>query len=178
MISNLKDIVTYDVEEDLVSLLKANQRSAFEHLFIMYGGALLGIISETIEPQAEAEKLLTEVFVVLYEMIDDYDPTTGRLFFWMSKITRKLLRKKLKLKKCNDKKQSNTSSDHMINIIDGQVMPNNNFISSLSYDQSVLLQLVYCKGYTYQEVAHFLKCPVATIKSNIKIAMNMIKDIP
>ena len=57
-------------------------------MYDKYAGALLGVISRVIERESIAEELLQDVFLKIWDKIDTYDSSKGRLFTWMLNIAR------------------------------------------------------------------------------------------
>jgi RNA polymerase sigma-70 factor (ECF subfamily) len=75
----LAETIKYS-EEDLVELLRSNDKSAFEYLYDNYSGALYGIIFKIISDHEQAEDILQEAFVRIWNNFSAYDPSKGRLF--------------------------------------------------------------------------------------------------
>ena len=76
-------------EEELVNLLKQNNKAAFSYLYDHYSGALFGIILKIVNQDEEtSEDVLQDVFIKIWKKIATYDSTKGTLFTWMLNIAR------------------------------------------------------------------------------------------
>ncbi|MGH2644451.1 MAG: RNA polymerase sigma factor, partial [Chitinophagaceae bacterium] len=79
--------ITYS-ETELISLLKEGEEAAYSYLYDHYSAALFGVILRIVSKQKEAEDILQEVFVKIYNNIGKYEVSKGRLYTWMLNIAR------------------------------------------------------------------------------------------
>ena len=166
-------------EEDLITALKKNQRSAFEYLYDNYSAALFGAISRIITDEEKAADVLQDVFLKIWKNIGKYDPSKGRLFTWMMNISRNTcidLVRKEKGKYFVDVQDNiiqidaKTSHQPDISVIDLR-----SIIEKLRPERKVLLDLVYLQGFTQEEAAEQLAIPLGTAKSRIRVALKELK---
>lgn len=75
-------------EDELVQLLKRQERAAIVHLYDHYAGALNGVIINIVQDPDFAQDILQEVFVKIWRQMENYDPEKGRVFTWMHHIAR------------------------------------------------------------------------------------------
>ena len=68
----MPDTIKYS-EEELVSLLKNGDQSAFAYLYDHYSGALYGIILRIINNNELSEDILQEAFVKIWDNFQGYD---------------------------------------------------------------------------------------------------------
>ena len=68
--------------------LQAKDKSALEHLYDNYSGALYGVIFRVIKNEDIAEEVLQDVFLKIWDRFDQYDSAKGKLFTWMLNIAR------------------------------------------------------------------------------------------
>src|SRR5215510_5984069 len=68
--------------------LKSKDRRALEYLYDHYAGALLGVVARILRKEELAEEVLQDVFLKVWDRIDSYDATKGKLFTWMLNIAR------------------------------------------------------------------------------------------
>ncbi|MCR9064266.1 MAG: sigma-70 family RNA polymerase sigma factor [Cytophagales bacterium] len=166
-------------EEELVTLLKKNQQSAFEYLYDNYSSALFGVISRVIPDEEKAADLLQEVFLKIWKKIGDYNTDRGRLFTWMMNIARNasidLYRK--------EKNKYHIDIDNQVGVIDETLQETisintldlRGIVDKLKPERKVLLDLVYLQGYTQKEAAEILEIPLGTAKSRIRTALQDLK---
>lgn len=170
------DIINAYSETQLVTLIKQNNRSAFDHLFHNYGGALSYIISKVIADSHTAEDILQETFVSVWNNIDKYDSTKGTLYTWMRNIARNkaidcsrcwaqtLRTKSTGLEECTQSHEINNDKIGMKQLI---------FRMQPKY--ATIIHLKYYEGSTFEEIASELNIPLGTIKTRMRMALRMLR---
>lgn len=165
-------------EEDLVLALKNKDTFALNELYDKYSGSLLGVISRIVQQTELAEDLLQETFIKIWNSIEGYDSTKGRLFTWMMNIARNLSIDKLRSK---DFKNSikNQDIENNVDLIDAHkkvtfnsdILGIKEMVTTLRPEYTTLLHLIYFRGYTHVEAAEELEIPIGTVKTRIRMAI-------
>jgi len=70
-------------DEDLMELVKQGHHDAFANLFDRYYRLVLSIALRILRVQAEAEDLMQDVFFDLFKDAKSFDPSKGRLKYWL-----------------------------------------------------------------------------------------------
>jgi RNA polymerase sigma-70 factor (ECF subfamily) len=83
----LQTQITYN-EEELVSLLRQQSREAFNYLYQQYSGVLYGTVKKVIFDDHTAQDVLQEVFVKIWNNINQFNPEKGKIYTWMINIAR------------------------------------------------------------------------------------------
>jgi RNA polymerase sigma factor (sigma-70 family) len=171
-------------EQELVLSLKQRDESAFSYLYDNYSAALNGVIYGMVNDFATAEDILQEAFLKIWNNIDSYDETKGKLYTWMRRITNNLTIDTLKSKlhkqqsKVVDNElavvnlQSNNNITARINTMDLQKK-----LDTLDPKQRVIIDMSYFQGYTQEEIAKELDMPVGTVKTRIRTAIIELRKI-
>lgn len=165
-------------EEELVSGLKAKDKNAFSYLYDNYSSVLFGTVSRIVADKEIANDILQEAFVRIWQNLDKYDSTKGRLFTWMLNVTRNhaidVVRSKgyrqQKMILGDDKIVYSSAED---NSGPGKI-DNANLakeIRSLDENQQRVLHLAYFMGYTQEEISKELNIPLGTVKSRVRSAI-------
>lgn len=168
-------------EEELVSALKRNERTAFEFLYDHYSGALFNIISKTLRDEERAADVLQESFLKIWKNIASYNPEKGRLFTWIMNIARNGaidaaraegrkpamsdIEETAVLNERDSYEDSQTVSSDMKAIID-----------MLRPERKILIDMAYFQGYTHEEISDELSIPLGTVKSRIRTALQELKQ--
>jgi RNA polymerase sigma factor (sigma-70 family) len=76
------------LENTLVSLLKANNKGAFEYLYDHYSASLFGIVCKIVKDEEKANDVMQEAFLKIWRNIAAYEESKGTLFTWMLNVTR------------------------------------------------------------------------------------------
>lgn len=171
-------------EQDLVLSLKNRDEVAFSYLYENYAAALNGVIYAMVNDFNTAEDILQEAFVKIWNNIDSYDETKGKLYTWMRRITNNLTIDTIKSKQ--HKQQSkvvenelavanfagNNNITERLNTLDLQKK-----LDSLDKKQRLILDMSYFQGYTQEEIARELNMPVGTVKTKIRTAIIELRKI-
>lgn len=70
-------------DEDLMELVKQGNHDAFANVFDRYYRLVLSIALRILRVQAEAEDLMQDVFFDLFKDAKSFDPSKGRLKYWL-----------------------------------------------------------------------------------------------
>lgn len=171
-------------EEDLIELLKSNDKTAFEYLYDNYSGALYGIIFKIISDQKQAEDILQEAFVKIWNNFSSYDSSKGRLFTWMVNITRNLTIDTTRSK--SFKKQSKIqNSEKVVDFASNNINEKERFdtiglrkqVALLKNDQKQVIDMAYFEGFTQDEISKKLGIPLGTVKTRMRAAILELKKI-
>lgn len=165
-------------EEELVALLKQNDRAAFSYLYDNYAAALNGIIIRMVEDVQLAEDILQEAFTKIWNNFSQYDTGKGRLFTWMINITRNLtidtLRSKGYKKQKKISQNENFVSDYQERGAGTEKFDTIGLRKQLQYlkpEQKTVIDLAYFNGYTQEEISKETGVPLGTVKTRMRNAI-------
>ena len=173
----LPEIQKYS-EEELILLVKNQDREAFSYLYDNYSAALNGIIFRMVENRELAEDILQEAFVKIWNNFSAYDSSKGRLFTWMLNITRNLTIDTLRSK--GYKKQAKISADEnsVSNFSEDSRMAERfdalglrKQLVNLKPEQRIIIDLAYFNGYTQDEISKEMNIPLGTVKTRMRSAI-------
>ena len=171
-------------EEELVALLKESNADAFSYLYDNYSGALYGAILKVISDQTLAEDILQEAFVKIWNNIQSYDSSKGRLFTWMINITRnhtidttrsKGFKKQSKIQ--NSENSVDESGAHSEIRESFDAMGIRKQVDLLKENHQQLIDMAYFSGFTQKEISEQLSIPIGTVKSRMRAAILELKKI-
>ncbi len=168
----------------MVAALKGKDRSALEYLYDHYAGALLGVISRIIKKEELAEEVLQDVFLKIWDRIDSYDVTKGKLFTWMLNIARNQAIDKTRSKEFSKDKKTG-DIDNFVNRIDREdyveqkveAIGIKELIKDLPEDQRFIIDQHYLKGYTQAEISEEFNLPLGTVKTRMRLAMKVLRKL-
>lgn len=185
MLSNIELPATYipaiqppEVEKRLVTALKMQDQQALSTLYKMYSASLKGIILRVIIHEETAEDLLQELFVKIWNSIDKYDDSKGRLFTWMSRLAKNMAIDQVR-RKSHINSSKHVDIEEKVGDIDQKLSYKINtdtigirkLTTAMNPMQRLLLNMVYFEGYTHTEIAEELNLPLGTVKSKIRFAL-------
>ncbi len=168
-------------QEELLPLITKKDDVAFRHVYDMYSKSLYAVISNLIRDREEAEDVLQETFVKIWKNIDSYNEDKGRFYTWIVNIARNASIDKLRSKGYNNSKK-NLSADTFVHLLDDSNRMSNRidtigireFVNKLKPKCIRIIDLLFFKGYTQQEVSDELEMPLGTVKTQNR---NCIRDL-
>lgn len=171
-------------EDELVSLLQQKNQQSFSYLYDNYCAALNGAIYRIVENTALAEDILQEAFVKIWNNIDNYDASRGRLFTWMLNIAKNLaidtVRSKSYKKQSkifNDENSVNNFQDANYGIAKFDALGLRKYVENLKPDLKRVIDLAYFMGYTQEEISRQMQMPLGTVKTKIRTAILELRKL-
>ncbi|THF51627.1 sigma-70 family RNA polymerase sigma factor [Flavobacterium supellecticarium] len=171
-------------QEELLAQIYKKDNKAFTLLYDMYAKNLYGIIYNLLKDREEAEDVLQETFVKIWKNLDTYNESKGRFFTWLLNIARNSAIDRLRSKNFNNN-QKNLSSDNFVHILDDTTRTMNKidtigiqeFVKKLKPKCIQLIDLLFFKGYTQQEVSETLEIPLGTVKTQNRNCINELRNL-
>jgi RNA polymerase sigma-70 factor, ECF subfamily len=169
-------------EAELVDWLQRKDKKGFEMLYDNYSPALYGVITKIVRSEEVAADVLQDTFVKIWQRIDSYDASKGRLFTWILNIARNTAIDRIR---SQDFKHTANSQplEQTLGTLDQQVNAQpaiehiglQKVIDTLKPEHQSIIDLLYFKGYTQAEAAEELDIPLGTLKTRVKLAMNQLR---
>ena len=176
----MKEKLKYN-NDDLAILIKNRDQKAFAYLYDNYSKAIFGVIHAIVNDIEESEDILQKTFLKIWNSIDSYDTSKGRLYTWMLNISRNL---------AIDFKRSKSSKNKNQNIDENVYTLNNVFANEDSHDtiglkkvvdklkpeHLILIDLAYYQGYTQEDISKELNIPIGTVKTRLRKAILLLRE--
>ena len=171
-------------EAEIIAGIIARDDRALYRMYEYYSAALYGAIFKLIAEENQAQEVLQETFVRVWQNAHTYDSKKGRLYTWSLNIARNLAIDKLR--SADFKAQAKTTSlDNSVNKInkeysvdfDAELLDMRGLVERLRPEQKELLDLIYFNGYTQAEAAQKLKIPLGTVKTRVRAAVNELRKL-
>lgn len=173
----------YSNNSELLSQLRQGNQEALSYLYEKYSAALLAVILRKIPAKEIAEEVLQDVFIKIWQKIDQYDENKGKLFTWMMQITRNTTIDTLRsgyFKAAQKTDSSETIVDkdglgHTSTKVDDVGLKK--VIHLLEEHHQVLIDYIYFQDYTYSETSEALNMPIGTVKTRMRQAILRLRQI-
>jgi RNA polymerase sigma-70 factor, ECF subfamily len=158
---------------------------ALEQLYDRYAPFLYTLIKKIVIDKETSEEILSDVFVIIWRQIDQFDFKTNNIYTWLVTLARNkaidvLNRRGGKmLPDYNDEYEK----EHIIPKLSKEVETleldevlnrkekMEKALSSLTDAQRYVLELSYYGGMDQEEIANKLKIPTVTVKSKLQVAI-------
>ncbi|MBA4055095.1 MAG: hypothetical protein C0490_10310 [Marivirga sp.] len=131
-----------------------------------------------------AEEILQDVFLKVWDKIESYDPSKGKLFTWMLNIARNQAIDKTRSKEFSKGKKTG-DIDNFVNRIDHEgyveqkveAIGVQELLKVLPDDQRFIIDQHYLKGYTQAEISEEFNLPLGTVKTRMRLAMKELRTL-
>jgi RNA polymerase sigma-70 factor (ECF subfamily) len=178
-----------DLERDveLLRRIADGDRSAFSDFYDQYSGLLFSIAIKVLNDPREAEDVLQEVFMQIWNKADAYDQLLGKPASWAVTLTRN---------KAIDRIRASQRRSRLLEqaTVEADVLPEDSpsageslygkenaqmvrsVVAALPSDQRRAIELAFFSGLTQDEIAKTLQEPLGTIKARIRRGMLKLRE--
>ncbi len=176
--------------EDLTACLAEIQEQSEDALSLIYDqtvNSVFGLALRITGKVEEAEEVVSDVYLQVWEQADRYRKEKGTIMTWMLTICRSRALDRLRKRQQSSQEISDTECSDLTDLVAGpeyllentqQQSSINQALQKLSSVQRQLLSLAFFRGLTYQEIADFIDMPLGTVKSHIRRSLIELKAEP
>jgi RNA polymerase sigma-70 factor, ECF subfamily len=172
-------------DEDLISLVEANDAQAFATLYDRHSRAAYSLAYRMMGERHSAEDLVQDAFLKVWRAATSYRAERGSVRTWLLSIVHNRgidqLRSSASRRRMQDKVEasaprfqpSEAFAESWRNAQREQVRE---ALRSLPKEQLQVLELAYFSGYTHVEIAELLDLPLGTVKGRMRLGLKKVKD--
>lgn len=174
---------------DLMRSIQAGDSEALSQLYDRYSGILKALILRVIHNEAEADDLLQEIFMEIWNHAKNFSAQKGKPLGWMVTLARRRaidgLRKKQAYARAGERLQAETeqqpeawvhnSTAEEIDFADTRVLVRQ-VISSLPPAQQQAIELAFFRGMSQREIAADTNTPLGTVKTRLELGLKKLYD--
>jgi len=174
---------------DLMLRIQAEDADALSQLYDRYDGILKALILRIIHNDTEADDLLQEVFLEIWNQAKNFSPQKGKPLGWMVTLTRRraidALRKKQAYNRAEERLQAETEQQPLAwveNVTDKEIRAGDTralmakVINSLPEAQQQVIELAFFQGMSQREIAFHTNIPLGTVKTRLELGLKKIYD--
>lgn len=162
---------------ELIKRLQNRDSNALSIIYDRYSGAVYGVILRICKDEEQAQDLLQETFLKIWQKADQYDPAKGKFFTWSYRIARNLtlnsLRKPVKLIQNED---ISVYKDEGVEETEPDTLALDGSLKKLEPHHQRALELIYFNGLTHREAHEEMDVPLGTFKSYVKQALKKLRE--
>ena len=172
-------------DPDLVALIAQGDQQALSELFGRFSGMLLALSRRVLHDAEEAEDILQEVFLQVWNQAGRYDRSRSSVSTWLVLITRsrsidRLRSRQVKERTANTLQQESrglhTSPEGRRNVLHDQRRNRlREELAHLPAEQRQVLELAFFSGMTQSEIANSTGIPLGTVKTRTLLAMKKMR---
>jgi RNA polymerase sigma-70 factor (ECF subfamily) len=178
-------------DSELMLKIAGYDSKALEQLYDRYSPILYTLIKKIVNDKDIAEEVLSDVFVIIWKKIDQFDFKTNNVYTWLVTIARNKSIDTIRRNKTNSASEDYDEkyveekilpklSPTIIPINLDQVLSNSkrvkDTINSLTEAQRYVLELSYYEGLNQKEIAERLKIPLPTVISKVQLALGILQQ--
>jgi RNA polymerase sigma-70 factor, ECF subfamily len=179
-----------DAEE--VALLRevaGGDERAFSLLYDRYSAILFGLLLRILHSRTEAEDVLQEVFLQVWQQARSFDASRGRPFTWMVTLARSRAIDRLRSVASRERAaqrsveeetmpvawQEESSDDAVIRGERAEVV--RDALAELPEEQRQVLLLAYLEGMSQSEIAAARGQPLGTVKTRTRAGLKKLSEL-
>lgn len=176
---------TPSAEELLVEVSKGHER-AFETLYELLAGPILGLVRRVLRDGAQSEEVTQEVLVELWRTATRYSPEKGSAMNWALTLAHRRAVDRVRSARTSTERESRATFeagrtrpfDEVAETATGnwERRQVRRCLGQLTDVQRESVLLAYYQGYTYREVAEVLTTPQGTIKTRLRDGLIRLRD--
>lgn len=180
--------------EDDIRLLvrvKGRDQAALSELYDRYSSLVYTIVRRVVKASDEAEDLLQEVFMQIWNKASLFAQDKGSVYTWIVTIAKRKAIDRLRSKDIINKGESLDDEEKYIEIPDAAYMANplhaamtaeyeailREGLDKLSVEQRTAIEMSYFDGYTQEQIAQRSNVPLGTVKTRQRQGLIKLRDI-
>lgn len=171
----------------LVKRMMEADESALSALYDRYSGMLFSMVVRIVRDAQAAEEILQDLFLQLWRSPERFDESRGSLAAWLMVSARNRALSRLRRREYRESPEDLESFPAIavpssVNIEEEaqriQFMDRlRGAMAALPAEQREVLELAYFEGMTQTEIADRTGCPLGTVKTRARTAMQYLKQI-
>ena len=174
---------------ELMRGIQAEDPDALSQLYDRYNGILKALILRVVHNETEADDLLQEIFMEIWNQAKNFSPEKGKPLGWMVTLARRRaidgLRKKQAYQRAEERLQAeteqqpeawvqNTTEDEIL-FSDTRTLVRK-MLDRIPPAQRDAIELAFFRGMSQREIAAKTNTPLGTVKTRLELGLKKIYD--
>src|SRR5918998_3963599 len=177
-----------ELDAELLRAVARGDEDAFARVYDRYGGILFGLLLRILHSRAEAEDVLQEVFLQVWQQARSFDPARGRAFTWLVTLARSRAIDRLRAVDSRERAAQRSAEDGRPVAADAEGWAEEEAIraeraaavraalAELPEEQRQVLVLAYLDGMSQSEIAAAKNQPLGTVKTRTRTGLKKLSD--
>ena len=177
-----------DAEDaELLRAVARGDESAFARVYDRYSPILLGLLLRILRSRAEAEDVLQEVFLQVWQRAHSFDAGRGRAFTWLVTLARSRAIDRLRSVGSRERAAQRSAEEAPPESEPAEWADNaairaeraeavREALAELPEEQRQVLLLAYLEGMSQSEIAAAKNQPLGTVKTRTRSALRKLSD--
>jgi RNA polymerase sigma-70 factor, ECF subfamily len=164
-------------DTELIAQVARGQKLALAALYDRYAGLLLAVLTRVLRDREEAEDVLHEVFLEVWQHAADFDPGRGNARAWLVMRARSRGLDRLRaLGRSRTLPEGTASAEAPVQTAPADALSVRRALSNLAPELRQLLELGYFEGMSSAEIAAHEGLAIGTVKSRVARALAELRD--
>lgn len=176
-------------DQELLARIAAADADAFAQFYDRHAAVLMGIAVRVLSNSAEAEDVLQEVALILWERAGQYDSSAGKPLSWVVALTRNKAIDRLRslsrrptvhpesIGEWGDEAAAEPAFHASEVLAWDELGSIRTAIDALPGEQRQAIELAFFGGLTHFEIAAQLAAPLGTVKARIRRGLIALRDV-
>jgi RNA polymerase sigma-70 factor (ECF subfamily) len=176
-----------DRDVELLRQIAGGDRAAFAEFYDRHSALMFSVASKILKDASEAEDVLQEAFLQIWEKAGKFDPKLGKASSWAAILVRNKAVDKIRASQRRWRLAEEAGTAHAIaeeaadtvnDSLQGheQARLIQSAIVGLPGEQRQAIELAYFSGLTQDEISKKLNTPLGTIKARIRRGLLKLRD--
>lgn len=171
----------------LIERVMAGDESALSAIYDRYSPMLFGLLARILQDRHAAEDLLQDLFLQLWRGAGKFDASRGSLPAWLTVIARNRAISQLRGARNRELLEEKDGDYANIFVSDQNIEDEaaraelarnlTTALGTLPAEQRHTLELAYFEGMTQSEIAARTGCPLGTVKTRVRTALQSLRQI-
>ena len=176
---------TVSDDGELLAQIAAGDSYALERLYDRYSGLLIALARRVLHDTSDAEEILQEVFLQVWNQAERYDRSRSSVSTWLVLITRSRAIDRLRSRQVKDRTLSTLQQEKP----SGHASPEGGAavllgqrrrriraeLAELPPEQRQVLEAAFFQGMTQSEISSSTGIPLGTVKTRTLLAMKKLR---
>jgi RNA polymerase sigma-70 factor (ECF subfamily) len=171
----------------LLRAVARGDESAFARVYDRYSPILLGLLLRILRSRAEAEDVLQEVFLQVWQQARSFDESRGRAFTWLVTLARSRAIDRLRAVDSRERAAQRSAEDGVQApqtrvpaeeeaILAERAEVVRSALGELPEEQRQVLVLAYLEGMSQSEIAAAKNQPLGTVKTRTRAGLKKLSE--
>lgn len=174
-------------DNELLRQIAAGDRAAFAEFYDRHSTLIFSVACKILRDNSEAEDVVQEVFLQIWEKAPKFDPHLGRAASWAAILTRNRAIDRVRASQRRAQLTEEAGTEH-VEGIPAEVTANDAIhgrekaslvrlaMVELPVEQRQAIELAYFSGLTQDQIARQLQQPLGTIKARVRRGLLKLRD--
>jgi len=177
-----------ELDSELLRAVARGDEAAFARVYDRYAPILLGLMLRILRSRPEAEDVLQEVFLQVWQQARSFDPARGRAFTWLATLARSRAIDRLRAVDSRERAAQRSAEEGGAPAAETQGWADEEAIraeraeavraalAELPEEQRQVLVLAYLDGMSQSEIAAAKNQPLGTVKTRTRTGLKRLSD--